>query len=327
MKVESIDLLLKGLELKQSLRYGENPHQEASWCVFPDEGLSTAKQLQGKELSYNNLIDLDAAVSTVQEFAGQAGCVVIKHTNPCGAAIGDTIYDALIRALDADRVSCFGGIIALNGVVDAECASEIVKSFYECIVAPSFSNEAKEILAAKKNLRLLELDVDGIKVHPYNIRSILGGILVQDKDNEPVTTDTVTDWKCVTEREPTLKEMIDLTFAWKVCRHVRSNAILIAKDGATIGVGAGQMNRVGSANIALFSTGTAGQVDLKSGVEGSVLASDGFFPFGDTVKLANRYKIKAVIQPGGSIKDQESIDACNEFGMAMIFTGKRHFLH
>ncbi len=250
MKVEAVDLLLKGLELKQSLRYGENPHQEAAWCVFPDEGLSTAKQLQGKELSYNNLIDLDAAVSTVQEFAGQPGCVVIKHTNPCGAAVGDSPYDALTRALDGDRVSCFGGIIAFNSTVDTECAGELVKSFYECIVAPYFDEEARTILSAKKNLRLLELDVNGIHVSEYNVRSILGGIVVQERDNIPVTVAT-SDWKFVTERQPSMQEVVDLTFAWKVVRHVRSNAILIAKNGATIGVGAGQMNRVGSADIAL----------------------------------------------------------------------------
>ena len=309
--------LIDGIEVKQSLRYGENPHQKAVWYSFPDEGLSTAFQLQGKELSYNNLIDLDAAVSTVQEFAGQPGCVVIKHTNPCGAAIGDSQYDALKRALDADRVSCFGGIIALNGTVDSECAGEIVKSFYECIVAPYFDEEARSILSAKKNLRLLELDVNGIKVSEYNVRSILGGIVAQERDNEPVTTFT-SNWKFVTEREPTMQEVVDLTFAWKVVRHVRSNAILIAKNGATIGVGAGQMNRVGSAEIALTATDETA---------GAVLASDGFFPFSDTVRLANDYGIKAVIQPGGSIKDQESIDACNELGMTMVFTGKRHFLH
>ena len=311
------DKLVSGLELRQTLRYGENPHQEAGWFAFPDDGLSTAEQLQGKELSYNNLIDLDAAVSTVQEFAGQPGCVVIKHTNPCGAAIGDTLYDALVRALDADRISCFGGIIALNGVVDAECAGEIVKSFYECIVAPLFSEEARVILSAKKNLRLLELDVNGIKVRKYNLRSILGGILVQEKDNVPVTTFT-SDWKFVTEREPTMQEVIDLTFAWKVVRHVRSNAIVVARQGVTLGVGAGQMNRVGSAKIALTA---------KDDIKGAVLASDGFFPFGDTVRTASEYGIKAVIQPGGSIKDQESIDACNELGMTMVCTGKRHFLH
>jgi len=307
----------KGIEFKQSLRYGENPHQKAAWFTFPDQGLTDAKQLQGKELSYNNLIDLDAAISTVQEFAGQPGCVVIKHTNPCGAAIGDSQYDALTRALDADRVSCFGGIIALNGIVDSACAGEIVKSFYECIVAPYFDEEARTILSAKKNLRLLELDVNGIHVSEYNVRSILGGIVVQERDNIPVTTAT-SDWKFVTERQPSMQEVVDLTFAWKVVRHVRSNAILIAKNGATIGVGAGQMNRVGSADIALTA---------KDNIEGAVMASDGFFPFGDTVKLANKYGIKAVIQPGGSIKDQESIDACNELGMTMVFTGKRHFLH
>ena len=314
MQVESLHLLLKGLQLKQSLRYGENPHQEASWCVYPGEGISNAKQLQGKELSYNNLIDLDAAISTVQEFKEEPAAVVIKHTNPCGVAIAPDIYSALIRALDGDRVSCFGGIIALNDTVDAECAKELTSAFYECIVAPSFNDEAKEILATKKNLRLLELDVNGIKVHPYNVRSILGGVLIQDKDNDPVNVD---DWKCVTERHPEIQEIVDLTFAWKVCRHVRSNAILIARDGRTLGVGAGQMNRVGSANIALNS----------ADVSGAALASDGFFPFGDTVRLAHDYGIKAVIQPGGSIKDQDSIDACNELGMTMIFTGKRHFLH
>jgi len=203
----------------------------------------------------------------------------------------------------------------LNREVNTECANELIGAFYECIVAPSFSDEAKEILSAKKNLRLLELDIDNIQLKPYNVRSILGGVLVQEKDNEPANID---DWKVVTERQPTIQERIDLTFAWKVCRHVRSNAILVASDGATLGVGAGQMNRVGSAKIAL---------NAYTQVSGAALASDGFFPFGDTVRLAYDYGIKAVIQPGGSIKDQESIDACNELNMTMIFTGKRHFLH
>ena len=307
--------LLTGLEFKQSLRYGENPQQNATWCVYPAHGLSSATQLQGKELSYNNLIDLDAAVSTVQEFPDEPAAVVIKHTNPCGVAIGETIDSALTRALDSDRVSCFGGIIALNREVNAACATEITGAFYECIVAPSFSDEAKEILVAKKNLRLLELDVNDMQLKPYNVRSILGGVLVQERDNDPANVD---DWKVVSERQPTVQERIDLTFAWKVCRHVRSNAILVASDGATLGVGAGQMNRVGSAKIAL---------NAYTQVSGAALASDGFFPFGDTVRLAYDYGIKAVIQPGGSIKDQESIDACNELDMTMIFTGKRHFLH
>ena len=306
---------LTGLEFKQSLRYGENPHQKATWSIFPGEGISNANQLQGKELSYNNLIDLDAAISTVQEFKDDPAAVVIKHTNPCGVAIGADLYSALVRALDADRVSCFGGIIALNQTVDALCAQELTSAFYECIVAPSFNDEAKEILSTKKNLRLLELDINNMKVQPYNVRSILGGVLVQEKDNEPVNID---EWKVVTKRHPTTQERIDLTFAWKVVRHVRSNAILVARDGRTLGVGAGQMNRVGSANIALQSADPGA---------GSVLASDGFFPFGDTVRLAYDYGIKAVIQPGGSIKDQESIDACDELEMTMILTGTRHFLH
>ena len=307
--------LLTGLEFKQSLRYGENPHQNATWCIFPDEGLSCANQLQGKELSYNNLIDLEAAITTVQEFKDDAAAVVIKHTNPCGVAIGNDIYSALIRALDGDRTSAFGGIIALNRTVTSECAKELTGAFYECIVAPAFDDEAKEIFATKKNLRLLELDIDNMKVNPYNVRSILGGVVVQEKDNNPID---IEEWNVCTERQPTQKEFVDLIFAWKVVRHVRSNAILVARDGRTLGVGAGQMNRVGSANIALQSADPGA---------GSVLASDGFFPFGDTVRLANDFGIKAVIQPGGSIKDQDSIDVCNELGMTMLLTGKRHFLH
>tara|TARA_B100001250_G_C19715934_1_gene751477 strand:- start:116 stop:1060 length:945 start_codon:yes stop_codon:yes gene_type:complete len=307
--------LLTGLQFKQSLRYGENPHQQASWCIFPDEGISNAKQLQGKDLSYNNLIDLEAAISTVQEFKGEPAAVVIKHTNPCGVAIGSDIYDALIRALDADRVSAFGGIIALNQTVTHECAKELSGSFYECIVAPKFDDQAKEVLSAKKNLRLLELDVDNMKVNPYNVRSILGGILVQEKDNNPINP---SEWEVCTERQPTTQEMIDLTFAWKVVRHVRSNAILIARDGRTLGVGAGQMNRVGSSRIALES---------KDDVSGAALASDGFFPFDDTVKKAASFGIRAIIQPGGSIKDKDSIAACNDLGLTMILTGTRHFLH
>ena len=305
--------ITNSIEFKQFLRYGENPHQEAAWFTFPEQGLTNAKQLQGKELSYNNLIDLEAAISTVQEFQ-ECAVVVIKHTNPCGVAIGEVPFEALGRALDADRISAFGGIIAFNREVDDVCANELVESFYECIVAPSFSEPAQKILSAKKNLRLLELDIDNMKVSTYSVRSILGGIVVQERDKQLVNID---DWKTVTERQPTTQEVIDLTFAWKVCRHVRSNAIVVARHGKTIGIGAGQMNRVGSANIALNS----------GDVNGAALASDGFFPFGDTVRLANKYGIKAVIQPGGSIKDQESIDACNELGMAMITTGKRHFLH
>ena len=309
-----ISKLLTGLQFKQSLRYGENPHQQASWCIFPDEGISNAKQLQGKELSYNNLIDLEAAISTVQEFQ-ECAAVVIKHTNPCGVGIGEVPFEALSRALDADRISAFGGIIALNREVDDVCANELVQSFYECIVAPSFSGPAQKILSAKKNLRLLELDLENMKVNPYNIRTIMGGILIQERDNQPVIMD---DWKTVTERQPTTQEVIDMTFAWKVCRHVRSNAIVVARHGQTLGIGAGQMNRVGSSRIAL---------EAKDDVSGAALASDGFFPFDDTVKKAATYGIRAIIQPGGSIKDKDSIDACNELGLTMILTGTRHFLH
>ena len=306
--------LLAGLQFKQTLRYGENPHQNAAWCVFPDEGISNAKQLQGKELSYNNLIDLEAAISTVQEFTEPA-VVVIKHTNPCGVAIGEVPFDALTRALDADRISAFGGIIALNREVDDVCANELVQSFYECIVAPSFSEPAQKILSTKKNLRLLELDINNMDVNPYNIRSVLGGILIQERDNQPINIDK---WKVCTDRQPTTQEVIDLTFAWKVCRHVRSNAIVVARHGQTLGVGAGQMNRVGSSRIALES---------KDDVSGAALASDGFFPFDDTVKKAASFGIRAIIQPGGSIKDKDSIAACNDLGLTMILTGTRHFLH
>ena len=307
--------LIGGLEFKQSLRYGENPHQEASWYTFPGQGLSDAFQIQGKDLSFNNLIDLEAALSTVQEFKGEPAAVVIKHTNPCGVAIGSDIYSALIRALDADRVSAFGGIIALNRIVDEESAKELSSGFYECIVAPDFSLKAMEILGFKKNLRLLRLDVDSMKTSSYNIRSIMGGILVQDRDNEPVDID---GWTVCTEREPTTQEMIDLLFSWKVVRHVRSNAIVVARDGRTLGIGAGQMNRVGSSRIAL---------EAKDDVSGGALASDGFFPFDDTVKKAESYGIRAIIQPGGSIKDKDSIAACNELGLTMVLTGTRHFLH
>ena len=307
--------LLTGLEFKQSLRYGENPHQNATWCIFPDEGLSSVNQLQGKDLSYNNLIDLEAAISTVQEFKDDPTAVVIKHTNPCGVAIGSDVNSALLRALDADRTSSFGGIIALNRTVTLECAKELTGAFYECIVAPAFDDDAKELFTTKKNLRLLELDIDNMKVNPYNVRSILGGVVVQEKDDKPID---IEEWNVCTERQPTQKEFVDLIFAWKVVRHIRSNAILVARDGRTLGVGAGQMNRVGAANIALQSADPGA---------GSVLASDGFFPFGDTVRLAYDYGIKAVIQPGGSIKDQESIDACDELEMTMILTGTRHFLH
>ena len=317
---------LQSLPLKQELRYGENPHQKASWYGEPEKGWSGANQLQGKELSTNNLLDLEAALSTLLEFgyentienvSSQKAAVVIKHTNPCGVAIGESPYLAIKRALDGDRVSAFGGIIAINCPVDEAAAKELENIFIECIVAPSFEANAKEILSKKKNLRLLELKAKSIqKADKNHIRSILGGLLIQDLD-EP--TYDHKDWKNVTKLIPTKEEINDLSFAWKIVKHVRSNAIAIASKQQTLGIGAGQMNRIGSAKIALEAAGDKSK--------GAVLASDGFFPFEDTVKIAAHYGISSIIQPGGSIRDKDSIDACNQLGIKMVFTGKRHFLH
>ena len=317
---------MQSLPLKQELRYGENPHQKASWYGEPEKGWSGANQLQGKELSTNNLLDLEAALSTLREFgyentisnpSYQKAAVVIKHTNPCGVAIGDSSSSALKRALDGDRVSAFGGIIAINCPVDEAAAKEIENIFIECVVAPYFDETAKEILSKKKNLRLLELKAESVqKADKNHIRSILGGLLIQDLD-EPSTDQK--KWKSVTELIPTDEEMNDLSFAWKIVKHIRSNAIAVASNQQSLGIGAGQMNRVGSAKLALEAAGTKSK--------GAVLASDGFFPFDDTVKMASDYGISSIIQPGGSIRDEDSIKACNELGIKMILTGKRHFLH
>ena len=317
---------LQTLSLKQELRYGENPHQKASWYGDSEKGWSGANQLQGKELSTNNLLDLEAALSTLREFgyeniitspSYQKAAVVIKHTNPCGVAIGKSPYLALKRALDSDRVSAFGGIIAINCPVDEAAAKELENIFIECVVAPYFDNNAKEILSKKKNLRLLELKAESIqKADKNHIRSILGGLLVQDLD-EPYIDQT--EWKSVTKLIPTEEEINDLSFAWKIVKHIRSNAIAVASNQQSLGIGAGQMNRVGSAKIALEAAGDK--------AKGAVLASDGFFPFNDTVKMAADYGISSIIQPGGSIRDKDSINECNELGIKMVLTGKRHFLH
>ena len=317
---------LEAVPLRQTLRYGENPHQKARWFSHPKQGWGGAIQLQGKELSTNNLLDLEAALATVREFgygadgsapALQPAAVVVKHTNPCGVAIGASIPAALTRALDADRVSAFGGIIAINGVVEATAARELTSLFLECVVAPGFTPEAREVLAAKANLRLLELAPQAIDLAgPDHVRSILGGLLVQDLDDQAITP---ADWTVASQRPPTPQEKQDLEFAWRLVRHVRSNAIVVAKDGQSLGVGAGQMNRVGSARIALEAAGDKAQ--------GAVLASDGFFPFDDTVRLAASHGITAVIHPGGSMRDADSIKACDEVGLAMQLTGRRHFLH
>jgi len=317
---------LQSLPLQQKLRYGENPHQKASWYGESNKGWSGSNQLQGKELSTNNLLDLEAALSTLREFGYENTCdspsyqkaaVVIKHTNPCGVAIGDSPSLALKRALDGDRVSAFGGIVAINCPVDEATAKELENIFIECVVAPNFDNNAKEILSKKKNLRLLELRAESIKKTDKNhIRSILGGLLIQDLDEPNIDQK---EWKNVTNLIPTDQEMNDLSFAWKIVKHIRSNAIAVASNQQSLGIGAGQMNRIGSAKIALEAAG------IKS--NGAVMASDGFFPFDDTVRMAADYGIRSIIQPGGSIRDEESIKACNELGIKMVFTGRRHFLH
>ena len=317
---------LESIPLKQELRYGENPHQKASWYGIPEKGWSGALKLQGKELSTNNLLDLEAALSTLREFgyentinsdSYQKAAVVIKHTNPCGVALGNSSSLAIKRALDGDRVSAFGGIIAINCPIDEAAAKELEDIFIECIVAPHFDNSAKEILSKKKNLRLLELKAESIqKAEKNHIRSILGGLLIQDLD-EPNTNQK--EWKNVTKLIPTESEINDLSFAWKIVKHIRSNAIAVASNEQSLGIGAGQMNRVGAAKLALEAAG------IKS--KGAVLASDGFFPFEDTVRMAADYGISAIIQPGGSIRDKDSIKACDELGIKMVLTGKRHFLH
>jgi phosphoribosylaminoimidazolecarboxamide formyltransferase/IMP cyclohydrolase len=333
---EALPPLQITLPARQSLRYGENPHQKALWYGSATAGWGAARQLQGKELSYNNLLDLEAALATVREFgygdpagAGSApggvvdpeidlpAAVVVKHTNPCGVATGTDGAEALLRALDADRVSAFGGIVALNRAVDAAAAEHLAGLFLECVVAPAFEPAARERLAAKGNLRLLELDPAAIAAAAgQQLRSVLGGVLAQDLDNQSIDPAV---WQVVSQRQPSEAEWADLRFAWRVVRHVRSNAIAVAAAGQSLGIGAGQMNRVGSAQIALAAAGERAR--------GAVLASDGFFPFDDTVKLAASHGITAVIQPGGSVRDGDSIQACNALGLAMVTTGRRHFLH
>ena len=317
---EAVPLRLE-LPARQSLRYGENPHQQAHWYSEPAAGWGAAKQLQGKELSYNNLIDLDAALATVREFgygpAAEPAAVVVKHTNPCGVATGADGAAALSRALDADRLSAFGGIVALNNPVDLAAAELLSSLFLECVVAPGFDVPARDRLAARANLRLLELAPGVIRqASRHQLRSLLGGVLVQELDDQPVQE---SGWQVVSERLPNSQELADLRFAWKVVRHVRSNAITVAKGEQSLGIGAGQMNRVGSARLALEAAGERAR--------GAVLASDGFFPFDDTVRLAAGQGITAVIQPGGSMRDADSIAACNALGVAMVITGRRHFLH
>ena len=307
-------------DLVQGLRYGENPHQQAKFygaAEFGSYSLTNAKQLNGKELSYNNIQDANAALCIVREF-DEPFCVGLKHMNPCGAAIGTDVVDAWTKAYEADKVSIFGGIVAVNREVTREAAELMKPIFLEIIMAPSFSEGALEVLCTKKNLRLLQVDMtkDERVVNQYV--SVNGGLLVQDLDK---TTAEVTAEMCVTETKPTAEQVVDLNFGWRIVKHVKSNAIVVVKDGKTLGVGAGQMNRVGSAEIALKQAAAAGYT------EGLVLASDGFFPFDDTVTLASQYGVTAIVQPGGSVRDEDSIKKANEYGITMLCTGMRHFKH
>ena len=317
-QLEGVSPLSLALPHRQTLRYGENPHQRACWYSDTIRGWGAAQQVQGKALSFNNLIDLDAALASLRLFPqDQPVAVVVKHTTPCGVAIGHDGASALRRAIDADAISAFGGIVAVNHPVDEAAALQLTSLFLECVVAPAFTDRARELLATRQKLRLLELSPAAISAaEGRRYRTVLGGLLAQDSDDEP---DDTHNWRCVTEVQPDEDQMEDLRFAWRVVRHVRSNAIVVACDGQSLGIGAGQMNRVGSARIALEAAGEQAR--------GAVLASDGFFPFADTVELAAGYGIRAVIQPGGSRRDADSIAACNALGLAMVCTGRRHFLH
>ena len=317
---------IKSFPLIKQLRYGENPHQKALWYGLNNIGWNSAEQIQGKELSYNNLLDLESALSTVLEFGYEIkpnsetksfAAVILKHNNPCGASISNSASNAFKQALKCDSLSAFGGIVAFNTNIDKETALILKEIFLECVVAPSFDREALEIFKNKKNLRVLRLPKRMLSQGKQtSSKSIMGGLLIQDCDEQENNKD---NWIVVTENTPSDNEYLDLIFAWKICKHVKSNAIVIAKDQQTLGIGAGQMNRVGASKIALEAA--------KENGLGGVLASDGFFPFADTVELADKYGISSIIQPGGSIRDEESIKMCNSKGISMIFTNRRHFLH
>lgn len=310
------DTYVNAGEKVYELRYGENPHQRAAFYrdMLPGGSvLPNAEQLNGKELSYNNIIDTQAAWDLVREFQTPA-CVIIKHNNPCGSALGNNLAEAYERALAADPVSAYGGIVAFNGQVDEETALKAASLFMEVIIAPGYDNKALEILKKKANLRILSLEINSPAA--WQVKSVDGGFIVQQTDADQVG---VGDLRVVTTAQPTPEQIEDLLFAWKVCKHVKSNAIVLAKDRQSIGVGAGQMNRVGSARIAIEMAGNK--------AVGSVMASDAYFPFKDSIEVAAAAGVKAIIQPGGSIRDEESIAECNQHGIAMVFTGVRHFKH
>lgn len=305
-------------EKVQDLRYGENPHQKAAFYRkgLLKQGLAQAKQLHGKELSYNNIQDTNAAWEIVKEYGEQPVVVAVKHMNPCGIGIGKDLFEAYTRAYEADPVSIFGGIVATNQIVEEETAAKLGEIFLEVIIAPGFTEKAIEILTKKKNVRLLELADETRKAGLQKVVSVSGGLLIQDEDEKELNE---AELQVVTKRAPSEEELEQLKFAWKAVKHVKSNAIVLAQGGQTIGIGAGQMNRVGAAKIAIEQAGEK--------AKGAVMASDAFFPMPDTVEEAAKAGITAIIQPGGSIKDADSIAEADKHGIAMVFTGIRHFKH
>ena len=312
--------LFLNFDIVQGLRYGENPHQQAAFYRAAKEvpfSVAFARQLGGKELSYNNIQDANAALNIVREF-DEPFCVGLKHMNPCGAAVGKDLKEAWQHAYEADKVSIYGGIVAMNRPLTAEVAALMKPIFLEIVMAPAFEEGALEVLTSKKNLRLLEVNMEKNDEAVQQYVGVNGGLLVQDADT---TIKPIEASMCVTDRKPTEDELRDMNFGWKIVKHVKSNAICVVKNGMTLGVGAGQMNRVGSAEIALRQARDAGYKD------GLVLASDGFLPFDDTVELASRFGVAAIVQPGGSIRDEDAIRKANEKGITMLFTGMRHFKH
>ena len=304
------------------LRYGENPHQSASLYVIPlidSEGLGKINVLGGKELSYNNILDIDVSIDILRNFANKNFCCIIKHNNPSGAGVGDTLLDAYVKALNCDSISAFGGIVGFSQKVSKVVAEEIVKNFYEVIIAPDYEDSAVEILRTKKNLRIVKVNLLPTCQESFDIRGVNGGLLLQDKD---LSSEDIVNCQVVSNRKPEGKEIEDLQFAWDIVKFVKSNAIVLVKDKSTVGICGGQTSRVDAVKIAIQRAKERG-----FSLEGAVCASDGFFPFGDSVRLLASEGIKAIVQPGGSLRDNESIEEANKNNIAMVFTGKRHFKH
>ncbi|GIW46755.1 MAG: bifunctional purine biosynthesis protein PurH [Deltaproteobacteria bacterium] len=308
-------------EKRMKLRYGENPHQEGAFYTEPwieEPCISNSVQIQGKELSLNNIYDADAALELVKEFPSNVACVIVKHNNPCGVAIAENPVTAFLRAKECDPESAFGGIVAFNTEVDENTATELASMFLEVVIAPGYTDKALDVLSTKQNLRILKTPpLDFGQKSGFDIKKVVGGALIQDRDLR--SEEDFKELKIVTKRQPTVEELEDLKFAWKVCKHVKSNAIVLARRGQTVGIGAGQMSRVDSVKIAVMKA----RVPTK----GAVLASDAFFPFRDGIDEAAKSGITAIVQPGGSIRDKETISAADEHGIAMVFTGIRHFRH